>query len=354
MTREKKNKIKYFYQIISDIKNNIDTLIKELYKNQNDLEGFSRTKPVILKSKYPDLKKLNILKKTDKWEITDIGREILNIYGKGDEEEYHKIIANIIGTYNFNGFRPYAVLCKFLYIKFGLDNYFDRKEIAKFLSLPINEAIYFINNEDESSFKEISEERITVASRPYSYGINYLVNAGLIIIDEEGIKLNNNIKEFLEIFFSEIELIPKKKTQTSLNKYRIIGRGNNQVDFRNELLEVYKGRCGLSGKLFVFKENNLLEAAHIIPVSHGGSYEVNNGILMTSDLHKAFDSGAITFDEEYRMIIHSGVEEENYLPNDKKINHLPDNKNNYPSLESINYHRKYIYGIGVINSKSLV
>ena len=60
MNRKRKNEIKYFYQILSDIKNNIDTLIKELYENQNNLEFYAKSKPVILKSKYPDLKKLNI------------------------------------------------------------------------------------------------------------------------------------------------------------------------------------------------------------------------------------------------------------------------------------------------------
>jgi len=355
MDREKKNQIKYFYQILSDIKNNIDTLVKELYENKDNLEAFALSKPVILKSKYPDLKKLNIIKKEAyKWELTETGKELLDIYENGDKDEYRKIIASIIGTYNYHGFRPYAVFCKFLYIKFGTENYFNRNEIMKFLSLPINEAMYFINNKKESNFNKIASDVMIEAPRPYSYGINYLKNAGLVREDEQGTKFNSDVKEFLEIFFSEIDLAPKYKKEVSRHNYRIMSRGKDQVTFRNELLEVYEGRCALSGKFFKVGTNNLLEAAHIIPVSQGGSYEINNGILMTPDLHEAFDIGAFTFDDEYNLIIYPEVQEKDYLPNSKRINYLPKNKEFYPSLVSINYHREYIYGVGVMNFKSKV
>ncbi|MBT6690863.1 hypothetical protein HOB10_00815 [Candidatus Parcubacteria bacterium] len=350
MNRKRKNEIKYFYQILSDIKNNIDTLIKELYENQNNLEFYAKSKPVILKSKYPDLKKLNILKKTSKWEITDIGNELLNIYGSKNKDQYQKMIASILGTYSFNGFRPYAVLCKFLFLKYGVDKYWDRDEIKNFLSLPINEIIYYTNNEREPDFNSLVKSNMEEAMRPYSYWLNYLKNAGLAIQDENGEKLNSNVKDFLEIFFAEIENIPRHKKDTERNKYRIIGRGLDQVNFRNELLDVYEGICAITGKYFVFKESNLLEAAHIIPVSHGGSYDVNNGILITSDLHKALDSGAITFDENYNILIDPRVKEHDYLPKIQKINFLPKDTEFYPSLVSINYHKEYIFGRGVIAS----
>lgn len=352
MNKEKKNKIKYFYQILSDIKNNIDTLVKELYENKDNLDKFAISKPVILKSKYPDLKKLNIITKTRNiWEITDIGKELLDIFETKNEDEYNKMVASIIGTYSYNGFRPYAVFCKFLFIKFGIKEYFDRDEISKFLSLPINDVMYFINNKKETSLKNIYDDKKTEAMRPYAYIINYLQNAGLIIKDGKNIKFNSNIEEFLDIFFSEIDLVPKDKKELSLHNYRVVGRGIDQVTFRNELLVVYNEKCAISGKYFKFGKNNLLEAAHIIPVSHGGSYDVNNGILMTPDLHKAFDAGAFTFDDEYNLIIHQDVYEQNYLPLDKKINYLPKDKINHPSLISINYHKKYIYGLGVTKSK---
>ena len=319
MNRKKKNQLKYFYQILSDIKNNIDTLVKELYENKDNLGKFAESKPVIKKSKYPDLKKLGILRKTSKWEITDIGRELIDIYERGDQDEYQKILASILGTYNFGGFRPYAVLCKFFYIKFGKGS-IDRNEGVKFFSLPINEAMFYINSDGEETKYSLKNEEMEEAPRPYSYVINHLKNAGLIKEDNEGkIRLTDDIEEFLGIFFSEIDSVPRYKKESSLKCYRIMSRGTDQVTFRNELLEVYKGRCAITGKYFKMGNNNLLEAAHIIPVSQGGSYEVNNGLLMTPNLHKAFDAGAITFDESYNMIVFETVEEERYLPKNKKI-----------------------------------
>ncbi len=345
---KKKNQIKFFYQILSDIKNNIDTLIKELSENKNDLEGFLNSKPVISKSKYPDLKKLGIITKTNYWKITEIGNKLVEAYENKNEEAYQNIIADILGSYNYNGFRPYAVLCKFLFIKFGINNFFDREEIIKFLCLPINEAIYFINNGQKSKFGKKLDEPLVEAPRPYSYWVNYLKNAGLIKEEENGIKLTKNIEEFLNIFFEDISETPKTKKE---NKYTIIGRGSNQRIFRDQLLKAYKEKCAISGKYFKYKNTSLLEAAHIIPVSHGGSYDTDNGILMTPDLHKAFDEGAFTFDENYNLILYKDIEENNYIPISKKINYLPDDSNNYPSKMSINYHKKYIFGVGVSSSK---
>ena len=64
---------------------------------------------------------------------------------------------------------------------------------------------------------------------------------------------------------------------------------------------------------------NILEAAHIIPVSHVGSYTTDNGILMTPDLHKAFDDGVFTtIDEDYNLVIYKDVEENEYIPKKKR------------------------------------
>lgn len=344
---KKKNQIKYFYQILSDIKNNIDTLIKELYENQDCLDVFAYSKPVILKSKYPDLKKLGILQKKENWEITEIGKILLKAYSEKNVDLYQKTLANILGSYDFNGFRPYAVLSKFLFIKFKEDTPFDRREIVKFLSLPINEAIYFINTEKEPKFQQTEKKELIEAPRPYSYWLNYLENAGLVEEKEDGEFITENMKEFIEIFFEELLKVPISKKET---RYKVISRGSDQQIFRNNLLEVYNGKCAISNKFLKYKNTNILEAAHIIPVSQGGAYNTDNGILMTPDLHKAFDEGAFTIDENYNLILHKDVEESEYIPKERKVANLPKDEKDYPSLMSLEYHRRYIFGIGILNS----
>lgn len=344
---KKKNQIKYFYQILSDIKNNIDTLIEELYKNQNNLEDFAYSKPVILKSKYPDLKKLGILQKKENWEITEIGKLLLKAYSDKNTELYQKTLANILGSYDFNGFRPYAVLCKFLFIKFKEKKSFNRSEIVRFLSLPINEAIYFINTEKEPNFQKVGNDDLIEAPRPYSYWLNYLKNAGLVEENEGGVFITENMKEFIEIFFEDLSKAPTSKKET---KYKVISRGSNQQIFRLNLLKAYNEKCAISNKFLKYKHINILEAAHIIPVSHGGSYNTDNGILMTPDLHKAFDEGVFSIDENYNLLIYKDVEEYEYIPKEKKLVNFPKNTEDYPSLISLNYHKKYIFGVGILNS----
>ena len=103
MIEKRKNKIILFYHIFSDMKNNINTLIKDLYEHKNDLELYTNFLPTVLKSKFPDLKKLGILEKTDKWRITDRGNKLLEIF-----ESKNKKACPRCGCPLFIGFNSYV------------------------------------------------------------------------------------------------------------------------------------------------------------------------------------------------------------------------------------------------------
>lgn len=62
-----------------------------------------------------------------------------------------------------------------------------------------------------------------------------------------------------------------------------------QAKFRQSLVIRYQGKCVISqcGCLPV------LEAAHIVPVSVGGSDDVENGLLLRADLHRLFDANLL-------------------------------------------------------------
>lgn len=64
----------------------------------------------------------------------------------------------------------------------------------------------------------------------------------------------------------------------------------NQARFRDGLMRTYRSRCTIS-------ECNcpdVLEAAHIVPVSDGGSDHLSNGLLLRADLHRLFDLKKLT------------------------------------------------------------
>ena len=62
-----------------------------------------------------------------------------------------------------------------------------------------------------------------------------------------------------------------------------------QHRFRQEVLHAAQGQCLLTNE----STTDALEAAHIIPVEHGGNDLVGNGLCLRADVHRLFDKGRI-------------------------------------------------------------
>ncbi len=62
-----------------------------------------------------------------------------------------------------------------------------------------------------------------------------------------------------------------------------------QSRFRELVFKAYSGQCFLTGDSM----GEILEAAHIIPVTHGGADKPDNGICLRVDIHRLFDSNNI-------------------------------------------------------------
>jgi hypothetical protein len=59
----------------------------------------------------------------------------------------------------------------------------------------------------------------------------------------------------------------------------------NQKNFRKLLLEKYNGKCIVSDNDCIHE----LKAAHIVPIADEESYDIDNGLLLTSTLHDTMD-----------------------------------------------------------------
>lgn len=92
---------------------------------------------------------------------------------------------------------------------------------------------------------------------------------------------NRLYKDVLE----RIQLSDKNRYSESLVKHRL-----GQGAFRVGVVDAYGGRCAVTGE----KTLPVLEAAHIKPYAEEGPHEIDNGILLRSDLHILFDDGYIT------------------------------------------------------------
>ncbi len=70
-----------------------------------------------------------------------------------------------------------------------------------------------------------------------------------------------------------------------------------QGTFRVAVTDAYARACAVT------TEHSLpvLDAAHIRPFASDGAHEINNGILLRSDIHRLFDRGYVTVTEDYRF-----------------------------------------------------
>ncbi len=64
---------------------------------------------------------------------------------------------------------------------------------------------------------------------------------------------------------------------------------SGQTKFRKDVLDAAGGECLLTGEM----TPDVLEAAHIIPISHGGDDDVGNGFCLRMDVHRLFDAGKL-------------------------------------------------------------
>jgi len=113
-----------------------------------------------------------------------------------------------------------------------------------------------------------------------------------------------------------------------------------QGAFRVVVLDAYERACAVS------TEHSLpvLEAAHIKPYSEGGSHDPSNGICLRSDIHRLFDAGYVTVDEDRRFVVSKCLKDEYdngkvyYGWHGREI-HVPPQAILGPSEEALAWHR---------------
>lgn len=66
-----------------------------------------------------------------------------------------------------------------------------------------------------------------------------------------------------------------------------VERAERDPQFKFNILKRFQGRCLVTS----IDVTEMLDAAHIIPVSSGGTEAVDNGLLLSASVHRAFDAG---------------------------------------------------------------
>ena len=117
-----------------------------------------------------------------------------------------------------------------------------------------------------------------------------------------------------------------------------------QGSFKILVTDAYNRSCAITKE----KALPVLEASHIKPYSQEGPHEVNNGILLRSDMHKLFDRGYLTITPKLHIEISRRIKEEfdngeYYFTFHGKIVHQPRKFEDQPSDEFLNWHNENVF-----------
>ena len=144
------------------------------------------------------------------------------------------------------------------------------------------------------------------------------------------------IESHKNIYFSDRK--PNEEDKYSLQK----SRGNDQKVFSDRVNLIYDYKCCVTG----IKTKGMNHGSHISPWKSDKENRLNpkNGLLLSLLIHKCFDEGIISIDDNYRVILSSRIDDNELLVylkkyENKKIN-LPIRKDFYPDKDLLKIHRK--------------
>lgn len=117
-----------------------------------------------------------------------------------------------------------------------------------------------------------------------------------------------------------------------------------QGAFRVMVTDAYDRRCVVTGE----RTLPVLEAAHIKPYSLVGRHEVNNGLLLRSDLHTLFDRGYLTVTPDLRMHVSRRIHDEfengrDYYALEGREIRQPNNPRLAPAQELLDWHASTMF-----------
>ena len=118
-----------------------------------------------------------------------------------------------------------------------------------------------------------------------------------------------------------------------------------QDAFRLMVTEAYSRKCAITSE----KTLPVLEAAHIKQYAKSGPNFISNGILLRADIHKLFDGGYITINNELKVVVSKRIREEfdngkeYYKYHGNSLASLPQMNINRPSSKYLNWHNTSIY-----------
>jgi putative restriction endonuclease len=152
---------------------------------------------------------------------------------------------------------------------------------------------------------------------------------------------NQLVNDTKEEYQHKMEILQQELTEEEIEEERYIRGGV----FKKEIPRIYNYQCCISGmKIETTVNAQMVDACHIIPFSLSNDDTLPNGICLSPNLHRAFDRGLLTINEDYIVRISPSVKEA-FSPysitqfEGQRLS-LPAETKLYPSLQNLSWHRK--------------
>lgn len=120
--------------------------------------------------------------------------------------------------------------------------------------------------------------------------------------------------------------------------------------FKKTIPKIYNFSCCISGMRIESSQNaQMIDACHIIPFSISNDDTIPNGISLSPNLHRAFDRGLITINQDYIVRISPTIKENESVFSLSQFNGkqiiLPNKASWFPSPESLQWHNKEVFAL---------
>jgi putative restriction endonuclease len=170
-----------------------------------------------------------------------------------------------------------------------------------------------------------------------------------VSIDTNNTEVNDLKREMLETSPTEYGSRMKNlKKRLKSETYEIEVYSRDTV-FRREVVRIYDDRCCVTGvRVTAPYSFSMVDACHIVPFYKTFNNHPTNGIALCPNLHRAFDKGAISIDDNYHVIVsQTFVENEDSAYSLKRLAgkriELPKDEQYLPDLEAFAWHREHTF-----------
>ncbi|WP_079476244.1 HNH endonuclease [Marinococcus halophilus] len=209
------------------------------------------------------------------------------------------------------------------YVSKNTSKRIGKEDYQHYIGCIVLKNVYFF---DENSLVDLKDLKIDFSKNIVKY--KYVEESEYILKTLEERKTTEMSRRF--------ELVNETMAAYELKKQKV---RNEQSAFRQQLMEIYRHQCSVTNE----STREVLEAAHIQPYINMDSNNIQNGIVLRADLHRLFDHGLFTINEDYSIKTSEILHSNNYRMLENKKIYLPERTDLRPSEEAIAYHKENIF-----------